>query len=322
MTTPGQIPACFRGSTILLLLHLALAGAFIAPAEAYGQAFKRLGRLDAAVLDEVSGIAALADGGFVVHNDDGPTRIYVLDDTGALRAPVAIGGSFLQDWEDLAVVAGPDGPLLAIGDIGDNAGVRRTISIYFVDLPQSSGPDGLPESLPLRHKLQLRYPDGARDAESLAFDPLSNQLLVLTKRDRPPRLYGIALSQALTQPEARLELLGDVPGLRPPDTIDLLIEPFRGRWVSQPTGLDIRPDGRMAALLTYRSLYLYTRADGETWPEAFGGTPLEVRGPPGTQDEAVTFDAGGGAVIVTAEGERAPLYRLPLPNQDQSGSTP
>ena len=87
----------------------------------------------------------------------------------------------------------------------------------------------------------------------------------------------------------------------------------RGRWVSQPTGLDISPDGRIAAVLTYRSLYLYTREEGETWAEAFRGEPQEFIGQPGTHDEAVAFSPDGRSVYVTTERRPAPIYRLDLP---------
>jgi hypothetical protein len=77
--------------------------------------------------------------------------------------------------------------------------------------------------------------------------------------------------------------------------------------------MDISPDGRQAAVITYRSLYLFERVDDESWIEAFQRPPREIVGPPGSQDEAVGFSADGRAVFVTAEESPAPLYRLELP---------
>jgi hypothetical protein len=83
-------------------------------------------------------------------------------------------------------------------------------------------------------------------------------------------------------------------------------------WVSQPTGMDISPDGRTAAVITYRSLYLWSREAGESWADAFQKEPLEVPGPPGTHDEAVAFSADGKSVYVTTERRPAPIYRYDL----------
>ncbi|MEJ2401873.1 MAG: hypothetical protein P8Y52_10835 [Xanthomonadales bacterium] len=120
------------------------------------------------------------------------------------------------------------------------------------------------------------------------------------------------LDRALAEDELEAEYLGELQGLRPPTRLDLLTSK-RGAWVSQPTALDIAPDGRTAAVLTYRSLYLYTRQDGETWVEAFQRPPQEYLGPPGTHDEAVSFSLDGRAVYVTTERRPAPVYRLDLP---------
>ena len=94
---------------------------------------------------------------------------------------------------------------------------------------------------------------------------------------------------------------------------DILKNPGRGLWVSQPTGMDISPDGRRAAVITYRSLYLFERTENERWPEAFQRAPLEIVGPPGAHDEAVGFSLDGRSVYVASEGVHSTLYRLDLP---------
>jgi hypothetical protein len=95
--------------------------------------------------------------------------------------------------------------------------------------------------------------------------------------------------------------------------MDLLNHKKRGQWMSQPTGMDISADGKRAAVITYRSLYLYSREDGESWADAFQRTPLEFLGPKGLHDEAVTFGHDPLDVYVSSEGVPAPLYKLTLP---------
>ena len=276
-------------------------------------AFQRVGTLAATRLEEASGIQAGPAGVFFLHDDES-ARLYLSDATGRDLGVLPVAAAN-RDWEDITRVPSAHGPLLVIGDIGDNHAVRKQVSLYFLPEPAAAGTGPVTSRQPVavRHRLRIRYPDGPRDAESLAYDPASGMLLILSKRDQPPRLYGIPLDLALWKQEVEAEFLGEVPGFRPPTRRDILSNPGRGMWVSQPTGMDISPDGRQAAVITYRSLYLFERVGDESWIEAFQRAPEEIIGPPGSQDEAVGFSADGRAVFVTSEGHPAPLYRLDLP---------
>jgi len=296
----------------LLLVFVAGCGQR-GPSTAAGEAvlkFQVAGKLQARALDEASGIQALPDGLFVLHNDDG-AKLYLADSAGHDLGTVKVEGATNRDWEDLARMPGPEGDLLVIADTGDNNRVHKHASLYFLRLPTRADAAG---GIPVVHRLRLSYPDGPHDVESVAFDPVSDSLLLLSKRDTPPRLYSIPRDLALWKEELAAEYLGVIPGFRPPDRSDLLRHPLRGMWFSQPTGMDIRPDGTLAAVLTYRSLYLFRRGDGESWIDAFQRPPIEVLGPPGTHDEAVGFSLDGRSIYVTTERRPAPLFRLDLPD--------
>lgn len=300
----------------LLLIPALLAGGCDSrePASTKGPSelfFRVSGKLQSQALDEASGLQVLPGGELVLHNDDGGATLYLCDTAGMDLGTVDVHDASNRDWEDLALAPGEDGDLLVIGDIGDNNHVRKHISLYFVRPPR---PADETEGLPVVHRVRLKYPDGPRDAESLAYDPVADRLLIMSKRDKPPRLYGVPRDLALWKDKLELEYLGEVPTFRPPDREDLLRHPLRGMWVSQPTGMDIRRDGSLAAVITYRSLYLFRRAEGESWPDAFRRKPIEVPGPPGTHDEAVGFSQDGRSVYVTTERRPAPLYRLDLPD--------
>jgi len=267
-----------------------------------------VGRLESRQLVEASGLQAGANGLLFLHNDDG-TLLFLADASGRDLGARKVLDAKSRDWEDLARVPGPDGPLLVIGDIGDNRQVRKNVSLYFLAEPAQGNATA---ELRIRHRLRFTYPDGPRDVESMAYDPASDSILLLSKRDQPPRLYALPLDLALWQHELQAEFLGEVPGFRPPTRSDILRNPRRGLWVSQPTGMDISPDGRTAAVITYRSLYLFRREASESWLEAFGRPPEEWVGPPGSHDEAVSFSLDGRSIFVASEGQRTPLYRLDL----------
>ena len=283
------------------------AGAGNAPTRALE--FRLVGKLESSRLDEASGLQSTADGGLFLHNDEG-ARLYFADTTGRDLGFADIDDAKNRDWEDLTRVPGDDGPLLVIGDVGDNHAKRKRVRLYFVPEPP---PGELSGDLRATHRLRVTYPDGPRDVESMTYDPVSGMILLLTKRDEPPRLYGIPLDLALWQHEVEAEFLAEVPGFRPPTKADIMRSIGRGQWVSQPTGMDISPDGRLAAVITYRSLYLFRREDGESWPEAMQRQPTEIVGPPGLHDEAVSFSADGRSVFVASEGRPSPLFRLDLP---------
>ena len=74
----------------------------------------------------------------------------------------------------------------------------------------------------------------------------------------------------------------------------------------------ISRDGRLASVLTYRSLYLYERKEHESWLEAFQREPAEFKGPPGLHDEAVAFTLDQKSIYIATERRPAPLHRLEL----------
>jgi len=296
--------------TMPFLAALALLGA-VAPllaAEPVEDAFTLTGTLENPEIDEASGLQAGANGVFYTHND-GKRDVFVIDATGRDLGAFKLDGAKNRDWEDMTRVPYGDGHLLVIADSGDNEARYNKIRLYFFPEPAAGDYQRDHETL---HRTKVTYPDGPRDVEAVAWDAQGGQILLLSKRDQPPRLYGVPLDRALAEDELEAEFLGELAGLRPPTRVDLLMSK-RGRWVSQPTALDISPDGRTAAVLTYRSLYLYTRRDGESWAEAFRKLPQEYLGPPGTHDEAVSFSLDGRAVYVTTERRPAPVYRLDLP---------
>lgn len=273
-----------------------------------GARFRLVGKLESEKIDEASGLQAGEGGVFFVHNDGG-SQLFAIDGTGRHLGRMKVEDARNKDWEDLARVIGEDGPLLVIADTGDNHAGRKKVRLYFVGEPLDGD---YSQTLKPLHRLDVRYEDGPRDVEAVAHDPASGMILFLSKRDEPPRLYGIPLDLALVEDELVAEFLGEVPGFRPPTRRDILSHPKRGLWVSQPTGMDISADGRRAAVITYRSLYLFERAETETWAEAFRKGPVEYPGPPGVHDEAVSFGHDQQSVYITSERRPAPLHRLDL----------
>lgn len=273
---------------------------------------ERTGWLASNKLNEASGMQASysREGDFFVHNDEGKPVIYAVDETGADLGLVSIVPAKNKDWEDITSVPVAGGRWIVAGDIGDNWSKRKSIKLYFIEEPQTGKDNRYAGRQELKHSLVLTYPDGPRDCESMAYDPIDKQILLLSKRDKPPRLYAVDLETALTQRSAELEFLGTTSPLRPPTPQDHLHWGGRTDWISQPTGFDISADGSEAVIITYRSLYRYRRQENEDWLTAMQRKPEEVVGPPAVQNEAVAYSVDGKSIYVTTEKRPAPMHRI------------
>jgi hypothetical protein len=273
---------------------------------------ERTGWLASNALNEASGLQASysRNGDFFTHNDEGEPVIYAIDSSGADLGHISIVPAKNKDWEDITSVPVDSGRWIVAGDIGDNWSRRKSIKLYFTGEPRPAKNGRYTGQQALQHWLELSYPDGPRDCESMAYDPIDQQILLLSKRDKPPRLYAVDLETALNQTSAELKFLGTTSSLRPPTPADRIHWGGRTDWISQPTGLDISSDGTEAVVTTYRSLYRYRRQPGDDWLSALQKKPEEVVGPPAEQNEAVAYSVDGKSIYVTTEKLPAPVYRL------------
>ena len=119
------------------------------------------------------------------------------------------------DFEDLS--AGPCGDerCLYVGDIGDNAARRDAITVYRLIDPNHPGPGQTLTQRPER--LILSYPDGPTDAEGLAVDPRTGDVLIISNHwptherclsPRSERLGAISACCARTAGSDRLARRG------------------------------------------------------------------------------------------------------------------
>lgn len=273
---------------------------------------EQMGYLAHSRLIETSGMQAShsRDGDFFVHNDDGEPVIYAINQAGANLGELMLVPAKNKDWEDLTMIPVEDSRWLVVGDIGDNRAKRESIKLYFTEEPQTGKNDRYSGHLVLEHWIELTYPDGARDCEAMAYDAVGDRILLLSKRDKPPHLYAVDRETALSQGQAELEYLGNIHPMRPPTPADRARFGGRTDWISQPTGMDISPDGKQLVVLTYRSLYRFRRQDGEDWLSALQRKPDEMIGPPAPQNEAVAYSSDGEAVYVTTEKIPAPVFKI------------
>ena len=258
---------------------------------------RKVGTIEPAQINGASGIVASRKNAGVlwVHNDHGPAALFALTTGGKLLGTYTLGGVSITDWEDIAIGPGPEPNVdyLYAGDIGDNRSVRKAgIVVYRVVEPKVvalSDANQKPANVTLTgvEKIELVYPDGPRDAETLMLDPLTKDLYIVTKEGRS-RVYRAAFPQSVTE-KTTLEYVAKLS------------------W-GMATGGDISPDGQMIIVRGYFGASLWMRPkEGQLWG-AFEGQECSVPIIPESQGEAIGFDANGTGYYTTSENRRQPIY--------------
>ncbi|MDX1500112.1 MAG: hypothetical protein R3176_09455 [Woeseiaceae bacterium] len=294
----------------LMILVLALAAGCTEPVGAPLRAspIDMTGRLAYDSLDEASGLAiSNRDPGLLwAVNDDGPPVVFALGLDGSKRGKVEIRKAGHRDWEDAASFVLDGTAWLLVADIGDNDARRRDVTIYVIEEPAPEA-----DKTDIAWEIDFSYPDGPRDAEAAAVDVDNRRILILSKRDVPPRLYALPLRPG-TDGQVMAEFLGVVDSLPQPTRADVNRAPLTDNWHWQPTGMSIAADNRRAMILTYGGVYIYSRAEAENWAYALRRPPLGLSLGRLSGAESVALGADGASAFVTTEGRRAPLLRIDL----------
>ena len=261
-------------------------------------------------LAETSGLAAsrVRAGALWVHNDSGHApELHLMSTEGARLASVTLDGVRNVDWEDLAAFELDGKRYLLIADTGDNGGLRRTLELIVVEEPSRIS-DGM--RLAPAWSLRFRWPDGARDCEAVAVDPVAGEVLLVSKKRVPPELFRLALRPGGDGVQTARRV-GRLRGIAQPSAAELAQNPVYGRYRSQVTAADLSPDGRTLAVLNYQAVYLYRRDPGARWPSALS-RPRRLDFTWMPQAEALGFSLDGGSLWVAGEQRPSPLIEFPL----------
>ncbi len=307
-------------------LLLAIAGCFVlATSPARGAPSSRpaadsrisfLGYLADTAIDEASGIAASrrrADVLWVVNDSGNRPLLHAVGRDGSDRGHIAVDKARNQDWEDLAAFVFEGIAYLLIADCGDNDSRRSSCVLYIVKEPRLAAA-GIVDTAPLPwvSRIEYVYADGPRDCEGVAVDVRQREILLLTKRTEPPVLYALPLCLTPNDSVRTARPVARVGGIPNPTAEDLREDPLYGRFRSQPTALDLSPDGALIAVLTYKQVFVFARQPGEDWWTVFARAPVPLAIPKMRQAEALCFSENGTSLYMTSEKVPAPLYRLDI----------
>ncbi|MDN3585057.1 hypothetical protein QWY86_00110 [Pedobacter aquatilis] len=261
-------------------------------------------KIISADLSEISGISILNDNLFFVHNDSGDTsRFFAINAKGSListlyfKAHASKKHLGVTDCEDIAIGPGPvtTKRYIYLGDIGDNANNRPYITVYRFPEPGKYSGKMQIES----EAVHLKYPNGPQDAETLMVDPISKELIIVSKRQDTVGIYSASLN------------------FKNKDTVTMkkqgsLFLPGRGLFKYVVSG-DISRDGRQIILKTYTAVYYWLRNGKESIAQTLKGKPTILPYKMEPQGEAIGFTPDGKAYYCISEGKNAVIYRYDIP---------
>ena len=276
-----------------LLLGVVAAGAASAVA-----AWQRVATIHSPALRELSGLAPSRrhpERWWAVNDSGNAPQLHAFDAAGQRLGAVTIGATSGFDWEALAAFEWRGEPWLAIGDIGDNLGLRREASVLLLPEPDPQ------LQRAIARELRFRYPDGARDAEALMVDVAAGQILIAEKTRGAATLYALELEGPLRQVARRLADIpqawpatGDSPALHRRAISDMALSRDGTRW----------------ALLDDRNLLMFERHPAESWQAVLQRRPQVWPLPRDRRYyEALALDEAG-AVWIAPEGVAPALSRL------------
>jgi len=246
-------------------------------------------------IDESSGIAPshIHEGIYYTHNDSGDTaRVFAFDKSGKTVATVNLDGVDAVDCEDMASAVIDGKPTVYLGDIGDNKAKRKSIAIYRFTEPASLNG----ESHQSPEVIELTYPDGAHNAETLLVHPTTGAIAIVTKTSNGPS--GIyTLTDSPTPGKHNLKKIGEIE-------VAAIVK--MGHLI---TGGCWSPDAKHVVLRTYLQGYEFAVPDnGEWWKSdpACVKTALELQG------EGITYSPKEDRFLTTSEGKPCVVNEIPI----------
>ncbi|MEU9186946.1 WD40 repeat domain-containing protein [Streptomyces sp. NPDC048484] len=238
-------------------------------------------------ITESSGLAASRahPGIYWTHNDsDDGAFLYAVDSkSGKTVATVTMAGvGRPRDVEAISI--GPNGHLY-VGDIGDNLGGTWD-HVWIYELPE---PKELKDQTVRATQYDVKYADGARNAEALMVHPKTGRVYIVSKDEEGGDLY---------EGPAKLSASGTNTFKRV-SAIDL--------WVTDGA---FSPDGKQLAVRGYFGGIAYDWNNGKPKRQGRLNVPLQGQG------ESVTYTPDGSTLLYGSEGGGSSVEPGSVPGKD------
>lgn len=236
---------------------------------------------------EVSGIAdSYSQPGtiWMIEDGDNPAQLLRVTHDGELQAAVNLPTAENRDWEALAIGPGPENgkKYLYIAETGDNEKKYSEYAIYRLQEPAA----GI-QSVDQVDKLRFTYGDNnPHDAEALMIDPITKDLIILTK-EVPSKIFTLRYPH-----DAAAVQVAEESGVS---------------RIAQATAGDISPDGTEVLLRNYTSVMYWKKQGSETIQSLLQTEGVEIPVKLEPQGEAISFKTNAGGFFTLSENGGLPI---------------
>jgi len=243
------------------------------------------GTVDNTIINEASGIDASIMNKDVLwtHNDSGGNpQVFALNTNGVLLGVYTLQAATARDWEDITIGTVDGKQYIYAGDIGDNNSAYDVKYVYrFLEPTVSATQARKDATITSYDKLSFVFPDGKRDCETMMFDPLTKDLIFISKRETNVNVYRWKYPQSLNKTDT-LRLIATL------NTTGIV-------------GGDISNSGREILFKSYNLVYYLQRATNETLETTFKKALTTVTYVMEPQGEAICFSSNDGGYYVLSE---------------------
>ena len=239
-------------------------------------------------LSEISGAAASRTnpGILYIHNDSGNSnQVYLTNGNGDNKGTLTLTPVGNRDGEDIAVGPGPvpGKNYIYVGDIGDNNSKYPSVLIYRFPEPDLTG-KALPVNLNIDSLdiIELKYPDGPRNAETLMVDPLTKDIYIASKESNLSKVYVARYPQSIKSAT--------------------VMTPVVQLYMNKATAGDISPDGSEILLRSNELIWYWKFPAGTSIPTALLTAPqVAPYANNEPQGEGICFAADGSGYYTDTE---------------------
>ncbi len=245
---------------------------------------EEIGKVENSKLDEISGMAASSRyrDTFWVNNDSGDQpNIYLINLAGELIATLSLPAPTTnRDWEGITIADG----YIYIGEIGDNLAIYPHKKIYRVAEPTTIDIKEREQMFEAQsvETMHFNFADGKRDSETLMFDPISQELVLVSKRELNVMVYTTPFIEN-TQSDVRL------------------IESCATLKFTLATAGDISLDGSKILVKNYPNIFYWERTPGESIAQALSKEHTILEYDPEPQGESIVWSTHEDAFYTISE---------------------
>ncbi len=271
---------------------------------------QNLGTIENDAIVEASGLVASRKNPGVLwtHNDSGDkARLFAIDMSGQHLGEYEIDGISNRDWEDIAIGPGPveEEAYLYIADIGDNDYRYKDKFIYRIPEPVvNPAAEAVDTVLTGAETITFRYPGARYNAETLMLDPVSRDLLIVTKQAGSADVFRLPYPQSTTETMIAESMI----------TLEL----YGGDW-GKMVGGDISANGLEMLIKSYYQIFYWIRSDSTIpWRDILQANVVFVPYIAEPLGEAVCWATDGSGYYTLSEealGMDADLYFYPRLNE-------